>query len=425
MGVSDEPPLKKLARDRLDYHKNPHESINKENHQSNREVILLGNSNASADDISDGASSSHVSTTNAGSLVKTVFNSNATDSSGENSTAKSQNLSSNFNAQLSLKTDTNAAAAALAAKKSNYEKFTATRLLQDENQKKTLLLKMEVQQKARELIEKQIKDQKLLLHKFEQAKTVEEKSLILSLVKKLSESIEREKDILSNNKKVTSLTPHHNKVILAQAATSPSQQPPPSSTTATSGSGDATSTEKAVDNSGSSSPSLFSNASPFSFQKNVKAHPHALSIPPAPHHLKLNNKRLNNTNFLKHGAPLNASSFAANAQSAAASTAASASTSFSFSRVSVDNRPKSLLVTCLESNGQEKNQIVNFINSLGCQIENVFDYQQEENNGGANEEPPMAASTSKSFIICFLTRKDAEVVRINIFFLISFLAVVV
>jgi len=284
---------------------------------------------------------------------------------------------------------------------------------------------MEVQQKARELIEKQIKDQKLLLHKFEQAKTVEEKSLILSLVKKLSESIEREKDILSNNKKVTSLTPHHSKVILAPATTSPSQQqqqqPPASSsttTTATSGSGDATSTEKAADNSGSSSPSLFSNASPFSFQKNVKAHPHALSIPPAPHHLKLNNKRLNNTNFLKHGAPLNASSFGASAQSAAASTAASASASFSFSRVSVDNRPKSLLVTCLESNGQEKIQIVNFITSLGCQIENVFDYQQEENNGGSTEEPPMAASTSKSFIICFLTRKDAEVVRLflNIYF---------
>ena len=67
---------------------------------------------------------------------------------------------------------------------------------------------MEVQQKARELIEKQIKDQKLLLQKFEQAKTVEEKSLILSLVKKLSESIEKEKIILSNNKKVT---PQNNK----------------------------------------------------------------------------------------------------------------------------------------------------------------------------------------------------------------------
>ena len=40
---------------------------------------------------------------------------------------------------------------------------------------------MQVKQKARELIEQQIKDQKLLLKKFEQAKTVEDKSQILSV----------------------------------------------------------------------------------------------------------------------------------------------------------------------------------------------------------------------------------------------------
>ena len=49
------------------------------------------------------------------------------------------------------------------------------------NFKKVLLLKMQVKQKARELIEQQIKDQKLLLKKFEQAKTVEDKSQILSV----------------------------------------------------------------------------------------------------------------------------------------------------------------------------------------------------------------------------------------------------
>ena len=43
------------------------------------------------------------------------------------------------------------------------------------------MLKMQVKQKARELIEQQIKDQKLLLQKFEHAKTVEEKSLILNV----------------------------------------------------------------------------------------------------------------------------------------------------------------------------------------------------------------------------------------------------
>jgi hypothetical protein len=44
------------------------------------------------------------------------------------------------------------------------------------------MLKLEVKQKARELIEKQIKDQKLLLQKFEQAKTVEEKTQILEVI---------------------------------------------------------------------------------------------------------------------------------------------------------------------------------------------------------------------------------------------------
>ncbi len=43
------------------------------------------------------------------------------------------------------------------------------------------MLKLQVKQKARELIEKQIKDQKLLLKKFEEAKSVEEKSQILNV----------------------------------------------------------------------------------------------------------------------------------------------------------------------------------------------------------------------------------------------------
>lgn len=326
---------------------------------------------------------------------------------------KKQNLSSNFNAQLSLRTAAgiDAAAAALAAKKSNYEKFAATRLLQDENHKKTLLLKMEVQQKARELIEKQIKDQKLLLQKFEQAKTVEEKSLILSLVKKLSESIEREKGILSNNKKAT---PQNNKnTILGATPTIPTSQPVVNATL-----GESDLVEKTPDtaNNGSSSPSIFNNISPFSYQKVNKTHQHAISIPPPPQHLKLNNKRLNNTNFLKHGnLPGAASANISNSSSPASMTMASA---FSFSRVSVDNRPKSLLVTCLESNGQEKNQIVNFINSLGCQIENVIDYQIQQGENSSNisgiEDASAAgnSTSSKSFVICFLTRKDAEVVRI-------------
>ena len=100
---------------------------------------------------------------------------------------------------------------------------------------------------------------------------------------------------------------------------------------------------------------------------------------------------------------------------------------FSFSRVSVDNRPKRLLVTCLESNGQQKNQIVNFINSLGCQIENVIDYQIQQGENSSNisgiEDASAAgkSTSSKSFVICFLTRKDAEVVRIIFQLIYSFL----
>jgi len=109
----------------------------------------LNNNNTSIEDGSgeigeQSSSSSIVSTTNTGSLVKTVFNTDQTTNE------KNQTLSSNFNAQLSLKTAE--AAAALAAKKTNYEKFAATRRLQDENHKKTLLLKMEVQQIFTEII---------------------------------------------------------------------------------------------------------------------------------------------------------------------------------------------------------------------------------------------------------------------------------
>ena len=202
---SDEPPVKKLAKDRLDY-KNMHghhELINKEN-QSNREVILDSNATAAQNTPNDASqTSTHaiVTTTSSGSLTKTVFNQE--QSNETTSTNKTQNLTSHFNASLSFKAASEAAAASLAAKKSNYEKYMAAKLIQDENQKKTMLLKMEVQQKARELIEKQIKDQKLLLQKFEQAKTVEEKSQILSLVKKLSESIEKEKGILNNKATTT------------------------------------------------------------------------------------------------------------------------------------------------------------------------------------------------------------------------------
>ena len=168
--------------------------------------------------------------------------------------------------------------------------------------------------------------------------------------------------------------------------------------------------------SGASSPStLFTNVSPFSFQKVTKLHA-PISIPPAPHHLKLNNKRLNNTNFLKHaatapGAASSPSSGAVSVSPTVVNTAVSSSTSpFSFSRVSVDNRPKSLLVSGLESS-QDKAHIISFINSLGCQIENVCDQAESSSNGNPPEAEAAATTWAKSFVINFMARKDAEVVH--------------
>jgi RNA-binding protein 26 len=402
---SDEPPVKKLAKERLEYNKsNPSEALsnellNKEN-QSNRNQL------------------------NQDGLPPTM-----TAAKDE-----SQQISSNFDSQLSLKNEHSSSslafanAATLAVKKTNYEKYMSAKLLQDENHKKTLLLKMDVQQKARELIEKQIKDQKLLLQKFEQAKSVEEKSLILSLVKKLSESIEKEKDILSNKRVIPKapIVPSNNTTTTTTTTIANPMTVQHQSST------ESNQELKQADSSGgsgSASPSIFNNtnnnASPFSFQKNphVKA-AHQLSIPPAPHHLKLDNTRLNSTNFLKHGMLQQQQQQQQQLQNHHGVISNTTQQSmFSFSRVSVDNRPKILLVTCLESNGQEKGQIINFISSLGCQIENVLDLPAEtqqdkeqakdKESNGDDEAPAVtssgAISTSKSFIICFFTRKDAEV----------------
>ena len=360
---SDEPPYKKLARDRLDF-KNPHELPNKEN-QSNREVIL-------------GPAPTHPGAT------PTVAASTALQAASGSSDEKSpqpalqpppKSLSSNFNAQLSLKT------AEAEARKTNYEKMTAAKLLQDENQKKTQMLKLEVQQKARELMIKQMRDQKLLLQKYEQVKTVEEKSLILSLIKKLNESVEK-----LNSKKATA-------PVLEQPEKASAAVGAPLDTSAS-------------HNSGAASPSIF-GTSPFSFQK--VANVAAKAAPPPPHHLKLNNKRLNKTNFLKHGNP-NAANNVGQSMIAAA---------YSFSRVSVDNRPKSLLVNCAESSGNEKAQILNFVQSLGCQIESVLDCERAQDGSGDGacvaESEASTTSTSKAFVVTFATRKDAEVVMIDFF----------
>ena len=305
--VQDEPAIKKPAKERLSFNKpnEIHESdlvnpVNKENNSLKTSV----------------SASSLVQATSAGSLVRTVYNN--TNNNNEKQGAESNEPTNLDIGELSLKSESTKAVINEAAK------------LQEENKKKALMLQMEVKKKAKELMEQQIKDQKLLLQKFEQAKTVEEKSQILALVKKLSESIEKEKEILSGK------------------------------------------------------------------LSNIPVKP----APPPPHHLKLNNKRLNNTNFLKTtggGSPnLNKtypSPGAANMNKTNPPIGASPvqSNPFSFSRVSVDRRPKQLLFTGLE-NDQEKTNIINLINQIGCQIENT------------NDQQPL------SLTVNFLTRKDAEIV---------------
>lgn len=340
---TDEPSLKRPAKERLSF---TSQSETLQNEALNKENLIKPSTSLSSINLGAG-----------GSLTKTVFNKDQTDATqpiGQEFSKSVDELSKKVSSTDLTNTTKNLAMA---------------KQIQEENKRKTLLLKFEVQKKARELIEQQIRDQKILLKKFEQAKTVEEKNLILALVKKLSEAIEKEKEILSDNKKVGN-------VALS----------------------DQDGTKQSVDGSSSStpsSPSIVANQSPFSFQKNPKT---SFVIPPV-HHLKLNNKRLNTTNFLKTsaaGSSIGKMTPHTKTMLAEAKAASNVSSAYSYSRVSVDNRPKLLLFTGVE-NSQEKGNIVNFINLVGCHVENVT-------------EQTMAENTQISLIINFATRRDAEIV---------------
>lgn len=209
------------------------------------------------------------------------------------------------------------------------------RHIQTENKRKAMLLKIEVQKKARELIEKQIKDQKLLLEKFKNAKTAEEKTQILALIKKISEAMEKEKEILNS------------------------------------------------DMTSSSKPKMESHA----------------RVQPAPHHLlKLNNKRLNTTSFLKTGTPTSP-------KPPPAQQTSSPQSYFNFSQVSVDNRPRKLALSGIKS-ANERTNILNFINALGVRIDQVDQIETSQE---------LADAESSSVVITFATRKDAEFVRTRFF----------
>ncbi|RNA10645.1 RNA-binding 27 isoform X2 [Brachionus plicatilis] len=223
------------------------------------------------------------------------------------------------------------------------ESVAMAKKIQDENKKKALLLKLEVQKKARDLMEQQLKDQKILMSKLEQAKTVEEKTQILNLVKKLSEAIDKEKEILS--KKIDALE------IEGERRLSASQ-------------------------------------SPFTLGKSQKP---SFVIPPV-HQLKINNKRLNTTSFLKTGSNKLVNKSAPKAPAHQLTPASL----YAYSRVSVDRRPKQLLFSGAE-NEQENNNIVSFIQMGEFKIENVEEKKDENND------------TQKCLLISFVTRRDAEI----------------
>ena len=154
-------------------------------------------------------------------------------------------------------------------------------------------------------------------------------------------------------------------------------------------------------------PTSGDNFSPFSFQKVLKQA--AMSIPPPAHHLKLNNKRLNNTNFLKNHTTIVAHNHQyAGKQSASGAMKpmeAAALAPFNYSKAVVDNRPKSLTISGIE-NPQEHATIMSFFKVLGCHVESATEIQLNE------------ATNLFSFSINFSTRKDAEIVIfLNIFIL--------
>lgn len=296
-----------------------------------------------------------------GSLVKTIYNSNVDVNTQPDSTSESQKkCEETILSAIKQEAIVVGVQGSSQGLSTNFNSLTLKQTQATETHKKLLAMKIQVKQKARELIEQQIKDQKLLLKKFEQAKTVEEKSQILSLVKKLNESIEKEKDILNNK----------------------------------------------INCAGSEDQTSDFGHSQFSFQKNpsqIPSKPPApKSLPAPPHSLKLNNMRYNQSNFLKTqaaAAQQNNNPTSVKSPLSASQKSDSSKSFFNFSSqavASVDSRPRKLIISGVE-NSQEKEAILNFVNAIGCQVES------------ASEEERNETSNLFSFIISFCARKDAEI----------------
>ncbi len=333
-----EPQSKRLAKDRLSYE--PQGS-------ADAAAALRNKENKSV-----------IKSTSSGSITKTIFNESDASTSAQE-TSELLKTTDSLSKEIE-KLTTSAAAAGIGTPKpaeatvSPAAAMAKARQLQEDNQRKALLLKEELKKQARQLIEQQIKDQKVLMNKFEQAKTPEEKSQILELIKKLSETIEKEKEILKEKEGGA-----------AKAAA-------------------------------------------------------AKVVPPPQHLLRLNNKRLNTTNFLKatgrgagihhhvhHQTGIPASMLHQPMVKPLKSSATASMNPFQYSKV--DNRPRQLLFAGADASA-EKDTVVTFVQSIGCHVEGVVD--QEKGN-----EPEAG-----QFIISFATRRDAEVVSLLLDILFKFKA---
>jgi hypothetical protein len=224
--------------------------------------------------------------------------------------------------------------------------------LAEQNQKKALLLKNELKKKACELIEKQIKDQKVLMQKFDQAKTVEEKNQILDLIKKLSEAIEKEKEILNDKTFFTEIKP-----------AKPAVVPAPQHLLKLN--------NKKVN---SSTSFLKATAAPF-----VPGSPHQTTALPA---IATSPKVHKPPNMYQNP----------------------------FHYVKVDNRPKQLLFSGVDGQ-KEKTSIVNFVNSIGLSIESLVDRKTagEENLKFVINFPTRRDAEIVSFIFFLANIKKVSV----------------
>ena len=186
-GADDQPQIKRLAKDRLSFG------------GAETTTTTTAAATVTQPKILNKENKAVVRSTGTGSLTKTVsFSQIEDDAAAAAAVAAAAAAAAEKQATTELLRTTDSLTREVEKLTTSAEASSkaAARQLLEENQRKAAQLKLELQKKARQLIEQQIKDQKCLMAKFEQAKTADEKAQILVLIKKLSETIEKEKEIL-------------------------------------------------------------------------------------------------------------------------------------------------------------------------------------------------------------------------------------